>query len=103
MSIMDSTLYGDFAKMVYETYARLLPYLSYEIRPEVRKDDWMVRDENGKLIRANTSEEIVDSIINRYIESSLYAHRDRLEIVRIQKETNSDVKKALTIYEVTEL
>lgn len=51
ISILDSALYGDFAKMVYETFTHLLPYINYEIRPEVRQSDWMVHDENGKLIR----------------------------------------------------
>lgn len=97
ISIMDSALYPDFIKMTYEAYSHLLPYLKYEIRPEVRRIDWMVHDEDWKLIRARTPEEIAQIVVEKYISSYLNNHLTRLELIRTQKEANNKTERILSV------
>lgn len=91
-SILESSIYSAFTEMTQDAVAFLLPYLNYQLRPDIRQQKWMQRDDTWRVIWVSSPWEIAEFIINTYIQALLDKHALKIQTIQKQRATQEIVR-----------
>ncbi len=85
ISILESCIYPAFPKMTEDAVEFLLPYLNYQLRPDIRQKKWMQRDDTWRVIWVSSPWEIAEFIINTYIQVLFDKHELKIQTIQQQR------------------